>query len=84
MRYDCRYGMPHDLTILGETAAVKVEKCQICRRTFRWHKGPKGRVDNKRYLEAHARNFAQRGGRTHQLFMKLYHPEETRIVISTP
>lgn len=81
MRYDCRYGLPHDLMIIGENNVVKVEKCKLCRQTFRWKK-TNGRIDNVGYLKAHARNFAQRGGRTHQMYMKLYHPESTKLIVT--
>jgi hypothetical protein len=80
MDYGCRWkGVPHDLVPVGETSAVKVERCAICNRRFTWHKGFKGRVANAKYLKAHARNFAQKGGATHRLFMKLYEPEKAII-----
>lgn len=80
--YGCRWrGVPHDLYPVGETANIKVERCHICHATFRWAKGFKGRVDNVRYLKAHARNYAQKGGATNRLFMKLYEPEKATIVI---
>lgn len=81
IRYGCRFGQPHDLEKIFETPSMKVEKCKICRVRFRWNKGYKKRVDNPKYLEAHARNYAQKGGRTNRLFMRLYEPEKTIIVI---
>ena len=80
-RYGCKWGQPHDLTLLHDGPKVKWERCKICRRTFRWNKGNKKRVDNVRYLEAHARNYAQKGGATNRLFMRLYEPEKVKISI---
>ena len=78
--YGCRWrGVPHDLYIRGETSVIKVEGCRLCRKTFRWPKWFKGRTDNVRYLKAHARNFCQKCGATHRLFMQLYEP--TRCII---
>lgn len=73
--------MPHDLTLLHDGPRVKWEVCQVCNKKFRWTKGSKKRVDNVRYLEAHARNYAQKGGKTNRLFMKLYEPEKATIVL---
>lgn len=81
MRYDCRYGLPHDVEIIGENGSVKVERCKVCKAVWRWQKR-NGRIDNLGYLKVHARNFAQRGGRTNQLYMKLYHPEETKLTLT--
>lgn len=80
-RYGCKWGEPHDLTLVADTRTIKVEVCKICNRKFRWPKGNRGRVENARYLEAHARNYAQKGGATHQLFMRLYEPEKCTIVL---
>lgn len=78
-RYGCRYGQPHDLVPTAESPTVKWEVCRICNKKFRWNKGAKTRIDNVRYLEAHARNYAQQGGATKRLFMKLYEPERCII-----
>ncbi len=81
MRYDCRFGLPHDLKIIHENPQVKWEVCQICNRKFRWNKGYKSRIDNIAYLKAHARNFCQRTGKTKQLYKKIYQPNECIIKI---
>ena len=78
-RYGCKWGQPHDLVQLADTSRFKWERCRICNRTFRWNKGRKKRIDNVRYLEAHARNYAQPGGATNRLYMKLYKPEQCII-----
>lgn len=80
-RYGCKWGMPHDLVLLHDGPRFKWEVCGICNKKFRWNKGTKKRVDNVRYLEAHARNYAQKGGRTNRLFVKLYEPEKAKIVL---
>lgn len=77
--YSCKFGLPHDLVLIRDTRLAKWERCKICTRVFRWTKGPKGRVENTRYLEAHARNYAQPGGRTNRLYMRLYKPEQCVI-----
>lgn len=79
--YGCRNRMPHDLEKLYENSVVKVEVCKRCGKKVRFRKYFKGRVDNRAYLEAHARNFAQSWGRTKRLYYKIYHPEKCVIKI---
>lgn len=79
--YGCRSRLPHDLKVIGETSGVKVEKCVRCGKTIRFKKHYKGRTDNRAYLEAHARTFAQPNGRTRRLYMKIYRPNQCRITI---
>lgn len=79
--YGCKWGLPHDLIPLSETASAKWEVCTRCNRKFRWTRGFKGRIANKEYLEAHARNYAQPGGATNRLFMRLHYPEKCIIKI---
>lgn len=81
-QYGCRWGLPHDLTATIENGVVKCEVCKICGRKFRWNKGNRKRVENNRYLAAHARNFAQKGGATHRLYMRLYEPEKCVIKVT--
>ena len=78
-RYGCRFGLPHEIKIIHENQFVKWEACEICNVKFRWNKGYKGRTDNKKYLEVHARNFAQPGGPTNRLYQKIYNPENCII-----
>ena len=80
-RYGCRYGLPHDMMLIRDNPNAKYERCRICRRTFRWNKGYRGRIDSREYLEAHARNYAQKGGATNRLFMKLYEPDKCKIIL---
>ena len=79
--YGCRGRMPHDLENKFENNKIKVEICKICGIQVRFKKGYKGRIDNRAYLEAHQRNFAQRGGRTKRLWHKVHEPEELIIKI---
>jgi len=84
MRYSqdlgCRYrNIPHDLQIIHENKKVKVERCKICNKRFRWNKSNR-RINNKEYLEAHVRNFAQKFGATKRIYYKIYKPEKTKII----
>lgn len=81
-RFGCKYGESHDLHPIHETPRVKWEICTRCCRKFRWNKGAKGRVQNVAYLEAHSRNYAQKGGATNRLYMRLYEPEKCIINIT--
>lgn len=77
--YGCKWGLPHDMVLLKDDRRAKWERCMICNRTFRWPKGFKGRVNNPEYLKAHARQYAQPGGATNRLFVRLYQPERYKI-----
>ena len=79
MRYGCKGGQPHDLMIIHENPQIKLERCVLCNKRFRWNKGYKGRINNQEYLKAHVRQFAQQGGATKQIFNKLYRPENCVI-----
>ncbi len=84
MRYTGDFGckfrwVPHDLKISRENSYYKAEVCQICNKKFRWNKGYKSRMDNKRYLEAHIRNFCQKFGATKRIYYKIYQPENSVI-----
>lgn len=80
-RYGCKWGKPHDIVPLRDTPSATWERCRTCRRTFRWNKGRRGRINNREYLEVHARNYAQKGGATNRLFMKLYEPDKCKIIL---
>lgn len=81
LRLGCRFGQPHDMKELKDTPAYKVERCGICGIRKRWNKGYKQRIKNAEYLKFHLRNYAQRGGATRGVYMKLYQPEKTVIVV---
>lgn len=80
-RYGCRFGAPHNLFVVGETPAIKVERCKICSKTFSWKKGYKGRISSKEYLFAHVREYAQPGGSTNRVFQKLHNPQKCIITV---
>lgn len=80
-RYGCRYGLPHDMKIIHENPQFKWEVCMECNKKFRWNKGYKGRIDNKKYLEVHIRNFAQKFGATKEVYNRVYNPEKCIIKI---
>lgn len=78
----CRYrGVPHDLRIIHQNDHVKVERCAICNKSYRFHKGFRGRTDNVKYLKAHVRNFAQKFGATKAVYHRVYKPELSIIRI---
>lgn len=81
IRFGCRWGQAHYMVIIGENSKVKVERCKLCGKQFRWQIGNKKRVDNVPYLFAHARQYAQAGGATKSLYMRLHHPEKCIIKI---
>lgn len=57
----------------------KWEVCAICGDKVKWKKDTKGRVDNTEYLKAHLRNFCQPWGRTRKDFIRIYHPQMSKI-----
>jgi hypothetical protein len=79
--YGCRNRLPHDFKPIHENSRIKIEVCQRCNKKVRFKKHYKGRTDNRAYLEAHARNFAQPAGRTKRLYMKIYRPDFMKITI---
>lgn len=79
--YGCRWRMPHDLHKVFENDRLKVEQCHVCGKKVRFKKHYKGRVDNRAYLEAKARSFAQKWGRTKRLWYKVNEPSKLIIKI---
>lgn len=73
--YGCLGGLPHDYKPLEEYAEAKKELCSICGHKVTWKKDKQGRVDNVKYLEAHARNFAQPTGPTAEIYYACWHPD---------
>lgn len=78
-RLGCRFGQPHDMTIVHENESAKFEKCAICGKRVRWNKGYKGRTDSLEYLKLHVRNFAQPNGATNRVYQRIYNPEKCII-----
>ena len=52
-----------DLQIIKEDKSGIKEVCKECKRVVLTPKGYKGAIDNKKYLEEHARDFIQPGSR---------------------
>jgi hypothetical protein len=81
MKFNCRNGLPHSYETMtdpetGEFCDFKTqvwEICVLCGDKVKWNKNPyTGRINNKGYLEAHIREFAQPYGRTGKVFEMLY------------
>ena len=79
LRLGCRWGQPHDVHTIKDTAKAKWEKCHICSQTFHWNKGFKGRINNVEYLKVHLRQFAQPGGATKMPYNRIYDPQKCII-----
>jgi hypothetical protein len=79
--YGCKSRLPHDFIHKYEDSRIKIEICKICGKNVRFKKHYKGRTDNRAYLEAHARNFAQKNGRTRRLYMKIHYSNKCKIII---
>ena len=65
--------MPHycSYTTVENTPDFQVEVCTECKKK-QVYKKINDRVDNKKYLEDHVRDFAQPGGRTDNIFKQYY------------
>lgn len=81
LRLGCRFGLPHDMRIIHENAHAKWEVCQICGKRYRFNKNAKGRTDNRKYLELHVRNFAQKNGATKRIYNRIYNPSKCTIAL---
>ncbi|HEC66764.1 MAG TPA: hypothetical protein ENI23_15930 [bacterium] len=66
----------HDYEIVEDTDTAQVEICTECHDKLVVKKGSDGRVDNKKYLENHPRDFAQSEGRTSKLYKRFYGKKE--------
>ena len=49
-----------------------IEVCVRCGKKVVYNKGPKGRINNSKYLRDHLRSTVQPFGRTRELFEKIY------------
>lgn len=62
-----------DYKKVNEDKHGMLEICQICKKRLVTKKDPKtGRIDNKRYIEAHIKDTAQPNGRTAKIFKKYW------------
>lgn len=74
MKYECdKYKGKKlcDFKKVGEDESVLVEVCRFCGRKVRFNKR-NGKIDEKRYLELHRRDFLQSRGKDKELFEKIY------------
>jgi hypothetical protein len=81
LRLGCRFGQAHEFETVKETSQFKVERCKICGIRKKYNIGYKSRSNNIEYLKDHVRNFAQKGGATNRVFLKIYEPEKIIIYI---
>ena len=66
----CQFEISRDL------ADAIVEVCRFCMKKVIYYKEPKtGRIDNRKYLADHRRDFVQPYGKDYKLYVKLYGTE---------
>lgn len=80
-RYGCRFGQPHNMTQVHDDKHLKIERCMICNKLFRWKKGYKGRIYNVAYLQAHVRQYAQKFGSTKRVYHRIHNPDKMKITL---
>lgn len=67
----CPKGAYCDFELLKDKPDAQVEVCTLCgKKVIYWKVG--GKVDNKKYLEDHIRDFAQPLGATQDVFEEIY------------
>lgn len=62
----------HDYQIVSENKEGVREICKTCRKILVTRKDKNERIDNKKYLQEHKRDFLQPKGQDSQLFKKHY------------
>jgi len=65
----------HTFTTINSNKEGFTEICTECKFKNTVRTGNKGRIDNKKYLELHKRDYAQPNGRTKHVFDKYYGEE---------
>lgn len=68
MSTKCEY---HDFQRISGDETGQVEVCKLCGER-KVYKVVNGQIDNVQYLKDHARDFAQREGRTAKIFQRFY------------
>ena len=73
MNYEaqCKKSILHDFEISRDLPDALIEICNFCGKK-EIYKKVKGRVDDAKYLRLHLRDTLQPGGRTGELFKKIY------------
>jgi hypothetical protein len=77
----CRKGALHRWTDSVEYHDAHVEVCEQCSTRMIWRKDERGRMDNRKYLRAHLRSFAQPHGETAKAFALAYGEEAYRKAV---
>ena len=62
----------HDYQYVSENVEGLVEICRTCRKRLITRKDHNQRIDNRKYLKEHVRDFCQKTGRTANLFKRFY------------
>ena len=62
----------HSIKTINEDSSGIMEICVECKQRFYYKKDSSGRVDNRKYLKDHERDFAQPTGTTGKVFKKHY------------
>ena len=57
--------------VIQDDAGATLEQCTYCGRKVSYRK-VNGRIDNRKYLSEHVRDFAQRHGPTSKIFEQIY------------
>jgi len=57
--------------VIQDDAGAALEQCQFCGRKISYRK-VNGRIDNKKYLSEHVRDFCQPSGPTSKVFEQIY------------
>ena len=69
----CRKGKYHQFEVSRSLEDANIEVCVLCSKKVVYYKEPiTGRIDNKKYLADHIRDFCQPRGKTRKVFEKLY------------
>lgn len=67
----CRKAKYCAFNVIQDDAGATLEQCSQCGRKVVYRK-VNGRIDNRKYLSEHVRDFAQRHGPTSKIFEQIY------------
>lgn len=68
----------HDYVVVNKNDDGQVERCKLCRKRLVTKVDKYGRMDNKKYLEEHIRDFCQPKGRTAKIYEQVYGNSKTK------
>ena len=69
---------------IGDYSDAFKEICVYCSRTVIWNKDQFGRIDNRKFLRFHLRDFCQPYGLTGKVFAQVYGEEAFRKAMNRP